>query len=101
MRALHLGILLCLYVNCFGQKETYHWFPSLNHLKIDKNGITNLWNSFMPVNLNSLYGSTSFSDQSGRYLFATDGDLVINRDNEIIASGLKGTNIVLSAAVPG
>jgi gliding motility-associated-like protein len=103
-----LVLLLLVSLNLYAQKETSHWFPFNNHLKVDKNtGVSNITTPTPDYRFWPNYASTSLSDPAGNLLFASDGNTVIDRNGQLMPGvtapkEMKGdNNTVLSVPFPG
>jgi gliding motility-associated-like protein len=91
-------IVVCFYVNGYGQKETYTWhFGADAGLSFKTNPPTSLTN----VTFYAFEGCASISDTGGNMLFYTDGISAYNRNQDIMVNGtgLRGGSSSAQSAI--
>lgn len=98
-KACTMLLFVFLYVNGYGQKETYTWyFGNDAGLSFKTNPPTSLSN----VKFYAFEGCASISDTGGNMLFYTDGISAYNRNQEVMVNGTGlrgGTSSAQSAII--
>lgn len=86
MKKILLIVSLILWVNLSAQNEAANWYFGQNAgIQFDATG--NLIGSINGGQLSTLEGCTSISDTNGDLLFYTDGNLVYNRNHQLMPNG--------------
>jgi gliding motility-associated-like protein len=86
MKKILLIVSLILWVNLSAQNEAANWYFGQNAgIQFDSTG--NLIGSIDGGQLSTLEGCTSISDNNGNLLFYTDGNLVYNRNHQLMPNG--------------
>jgi gliding motility-associated-like protein len=86
MKKIILILSLIIWVNSSAQNEAANWFFGQNAgIQFDNTG--SLIGSVNGGQLSTLEGCTTISDTNGNLLFYTDGNLVYNRNHELMPNG--------------